>query len=195
MFNGRKNDITQKISKYFWTIPILTIVVYSATVLFQLGYNSYFNIPSMAIDSSIAYNIIFSFYLLKLILSLTLSVWWFWLLMGIIVVAVFFIFNAKHWLKIIPIIAIIVFLCFCPKIGDYLAKHLNYFYVVSDNCLAIDPDKYVILNFYDDKAVFISIEENAGEAGTKRMTGRFTIKNVPEIGCDIEFKKVGFIRK
>jgi hypothetical protein len=188
-------NITHKISKYFWTIPVLTIVVYSATVLFQFGYNSYFNVPSTVIDSSLAFNVIFSFYFLKLVGLLAFKLWWLWIIAAIIAYAVFAVFNLSSWLKIIPIVGIIVFLCFCPSIGDYLAKHTEYFYIVSDNCETIDPTKYVILNFYDDKAVLLSIEDNTEKVGAKKLTGSFLIKNVSDLGCDIKLKKIGVIER
>lgn len=173
----------------------MTVFLISATILFQFGFNSYFNVPLSVIDSSIAYKVIFAFYLFKLSALLALKIWWVLGLAVIFIYIVFAILNFEHWLRIVPIILVIVFLFFCPQMGEYLAKHSEYFYVVNDDCRAVDKDKYVILNFYDDKAILISVGEDAEKVGSKKMAGGFLIKNVSEMGCDIELKKVGIIAK
>ena len=57
--------IKKKISLEIW-LPVLTIFVYSASVLTQYGYISYFGLPSYLIEASVKSNIIYSFTILRI---------------------------------------------------------------------------------------------------------------------------------
>jgi hypothetical protein len=75
----------------FWSLPVLTIYFYTATVLTQLGFVSYFGVPSNFVEASIKQNILYFFNLFQLTFVIVgLMKWWMFIAVALAVIVILF---------------------------------------------------------------------------------------------------------
>lgn len=182
--------------KLLWSIPGLAVFFYSATVLTQYGYNSYFGIPQQLIRASIADNIIYFFQLFKLATGIVgWMSWWMWIIAALLILIITLFWYLSNFPEII-LTTITIILWSLSLLGFYnfgslLAKSTTEFYVPSSNCSLIEQGfKYIVPVIYEDSAVFISIDSN-----TKKIKDGFLVKKLTELNCGLEQKYIGKIVK
>lgn len=177
------------------SIPIISLYVIGATILFQYGYNSYFNIPYEYIGASTINYTLFSYSIFNLALAVVKAIaWWEWLLIivGFLVAAFFYVFS-RFWRIVISLAfgALLVWLLVsCVQFGEFIARHQTNFLVLSASCPPVGESKsYVIPMISNNQAILVPIDEN------RKMQGSFLVKDVSQLGCNIEHKEVGAVTK
>jgi len=185
--------VSNKISK-LWSIPLITVYLYTATVLSQYGYNSYFNLPANFVEASIQKNITHFFDLLGFAQSVAGSMrWWAWIVAIVTTVVIVLAYFSSYTYKVLVQIAATIFLLFVLS-GTYgygwrTAMETTQFFVPSSNCQSIGPDeKYVVPSFFEGKAIFVPYDKD-----THKMYGNFIVKDVAELGCALEKSDAGEI--
>jgi hypothetical protein len=174
---------------YLTLIPVYATI---ASVLTQLGFSSYFNIPSNFVENSVPQNIIYFFQLGLAVLAATKL--WMWLVLGIIVVILFFLswldYGYKKVILAIIWISLAIALINFQNFGIFLAKNQNTFYVLSSDCSSVvEKNKtYVMLGSYQDKAIIVPIIKN-----TKKMDGTFSFMDISTSPCKISQENIGKI--
>ncbi len=172
------------------------VYFYAITILTQYGYNSYFNIPTNFIESSIRDNIIFSFSLSQIIIAvadnLSILVW-----ISLIISSLFLwfiiIFDIFHKNIItLGIIAIMITSCFgFYNLGNFMATTNTEFNVLSQECsLSKENITYIIPTFYQTTAVITPIYTDSN-----KLTGDFLTKNTSDLNCEIQKKYIGKVLK
>lgn len=177
-----------------WSLPVISVYLYGITILTQYGFNSYFNIPSSFIESSIKENIIYFFQLFQLASSVAgLMKWWMWAVVILAILLITFFYNFSGYRKFIAFCATLLLgylLYGSYNFGILLAKNVSTFYVPAQNCTFLDKNtSYIIPNFYQGKAILVSIDSN------KKLTGNVLVKDLSEPGCGTELKYIGLISK
>lgn len=176
--------------------PYLTLIpVYAtiASVLTQLGFSSYFNIPSNFVENSVPQNIIY-FFQLGLAVFATIKLWM-WIILGLIIVFLFFLswLNYKYKTAILIIIWILLGIALInfQNFGIFLAKNQTVFYVLSSDCSSIEKSKtYIMLGSYQDKAIIVPVDKN-----TNKMDGTFSFMDISASPCKISQENIGKIIK
>ncbi len=170
-----------------WTVLITTVCVYSAAILAQYNYVSYFNIPSSFIEFSIRENVIYFlqlFYFAYAFISLAEM----WLLFFLVIVFILSFYMLRKKTFLILIIFLLLFVSF--EFGGLVAEKSPFHYVLSSGCLINNKNEiYIIPAFYDGKMILVPVDEN------NKMKKSFLIKDIAESGCLIERKDVGKILK
>ena len=177
-----------------WSIPVISVYLYGITILTQYGYNSYFNIPSSLVESSITQNFVYFFQLFELGSAVAgVMKWWFWVVFAVgILTILFFYFSHRWWQKIITfgfVIVLIYFLHGSYGFGQLLAKSTEDFYIPSQPCDGLKEGRYVILNFYQGQAILVPVDAE------NKMTGDYLVKNLAELNCTMKMDHVGKITK
>lgn len=178
-----------------WSIPVISVYLYGITILTQYGFNSYFNIPSSFIESSIKENIVYFFQLFRLAsVVVGFMKWWMWAVVILAVLVIIFLFYShSFWKKTISFCGILLLsylLYGSYNFGILLAKNTIAFYVPSQNCASLEKDtQYIIPNFYQGKAILVPVNND------KKMTGSVLVKDLSESGCATEIKYIGLISK
>jgi hypothetical protein len=181
-----------KFFEFFFTIPALTIFIYSFTVLVQVGENSYFNIPGSFVDTSVGSIVIYGDFLIKSIATIAFAGW---LVAGMIIallITSFFLFGPRGWYKAIAVSLMVVFLYLAPKLGTLIAENETRFYVPGDDCQNMPKGTSIAVDFYNEKIVFLSIDQGTSSATT---TNEFFVKDVTSLNCKMKWKRTGKIEK
>ena len=183
--------------KKLWSLPAVTICLYTVTILTQYGYNSYFNIPSNFIESSIKWNIIYFFQLFQFGTEIAgLMGFWMWIVLVLLsLLFVFLFFLNKIWRVVLVILTtILLFYIIGPgsyKFGFLLAKSTSTYYVPVNQCFTQgNNNAFIIPSFYESKAILIPIDLE-----TKKMSGGFIVREIQELQCPIDLKEIGLIKK
>jgi hypothetical protein len=187
-----KDEENNRLFELFFSIPVLTIFIYSFTVLVQVGENSYFNIPSSFVDTSVASVVVYGDFLIRSILAVTHGGWIVWTMVFILVVISILLFGLRSWYKAIAFAMMITFLYFSPKIGSLIAETENHFYVPGNDCQNIPQGTNIAVDFYNDKVVFISIDQGTSSA---KISNEFFVRDVSSLNCKMKWKRTGKIEK
>ena len=178
-----------------WSIPAITVYLYTVTTLTQFGYNSYFNIPPNFIEFSIKWNIIYFFQLFQLASSVIgLMGWWLWIVTLAAFLGIISLFFFHKILRIVLISFSLMFLLFVIgpgsyKFGNLIAKSSSAFFIPGDQCLPINGyNSLIIPTFYETKAILIPID-----LSTRKIQGGFIVKETSELHCQIDYKEIGMI--
>jgi hypothetical protein len=183
-----------KVSK-FWSIPVLTAYVYTAAVLAQYGYLSYFEIPSTYVESSIQGNILYFFSLFQAAIgAIALMKWWWALLAGLILIIIFDLYNSnRFWRKVLRISFIIIFfssIWLSYKLGHKSAELNTTFLVLENNCTTLDAKyTYIIPTTYRDKMIIMPIDSE------NKIFDSFMVKDGSDLDCFITKKEIGQVYK
>lgn len=178
-----------------WSIPVISAYLYGVTILTQYGYNSYFSIPSNLIEASITQNFVYFFQLFQVASAIAGAMkWWMWLVIILgALVTLFFYGSHFIWRKVISVIGLglICFMLYGSyNFGLLLARSTSEFYVPVVDCPSLDQGtRYIIPNFYQDKAILVSIDEN------NILAGDILVKNLSELGCSTIKQSVGLVKK
>jgi hypothetical protein len=178
-----------------WIFPITSAYLYTATVVTQCGYNSYFNIPQSFIEASIKENIIYFFQLFRAMQGVAgLMRWWMWIILATVTIQIVFVYfdnyisqKIIHWFAYI---IMVVILLWSYNFGIMVAANTSTFYVPSSGCISSEDVSYIIPTFYQDKAVLVRYD-----ADTMKMNGGFLVKNTSKINCEIVAREIGRISK
>lgn len=175
---------------YLTLIPVYATI---ASVLTQLGFSSYFNIPNNFIENSVPQNIIY-FFQLGLIVFATVKLWM-WFILGIIVVVLLFLswsdYRYKTGISVIIWILLGIALINFQNFGIFLAKNQTTFYVLSSDCSFVEENKtYIMLGSYQDKAIIVPIDKN-----TNKMDGTFSLIDISTPPCKMSQENIGKIIK
>ena len=176
------------------SIPVISIYLYAVTILTQYGYNSYFNIPANFIEASLKENIIYFFGIFQLASAIVgLMRWWMWVVVILAALIILFLFSLHSaWRSFFSFCGVLLlgyFLYGSYNFGTLLAKSTSEFYVLSSNCNSLEKDLYVIPNFYQGKAILVTIDS------AKKMTGDVLVKDLSELGCSTKKQYVGQLKK
>jgi len=183
----------QKLNGFLWSIPAIAVYFYSATVLTEYGYLSHFNIPASFISPSLSDNIVYFFQLFNVFkYEIGLMSWWVWFVIGLIILFVVALwFSHSFWRVIIGIGGTLVFLLVLSgffSFGNKLAANNISYLVPSSECAPIGQySRYVIVDFYNDEAVVVPIDQN------NKMLGGFLLKKADSFSCRLETKEIGKI--
>jgi len=179
----------------FWSIPVISAYLYGVTILTQYGYNSYFNIPSNLIESSVTQNFVYFFQLFQLGTAIAGAMkWWMWVVLILGALTVLFFYGSHFiWRKIISVIGLGL-ICFVLygsyNFGSLLARSTSDFYVPMSDCASLDQNtRYIIPIFYQGKAILVPIDAD------RKMIGGILVKDLAELGCTTERKYVGMVTK
>jgi hypothetical protein len=182
--------------KKFWSIPIVLAFLYGITILTQYGYDSFFSLPASFVGASIASNTLFAYSAVEAFLQiLTALHWWWWpiIIVTITVTGVLsYLFlesgSSAFW-GIISVTALL-FLYFAPTLGNIIAKEKIDFLVTAPGC-SIGPDQaYLVPDIYDGKAIIVSFDPK-----TKKLDSEFSLKDLSQFPCKLEYENIGPIRK
>jgi hypothetical protein len=170
------------------------LYVYTATILTQYGFISYFGIPSNFIEPSIRDNIIFFFTLIKGMVDVFIATPFLYgtILLLIVVFVVFTILNKIP--KILVLIAtgflLIISIFAFYNLGGLLAQTAETFPVLS-NCLpGKDNVTYIVPAFFQTTAIIIPVTTD-----THKIIGSFFLKEAPGSDCEIQNKMIGKVLK
>ena len=183
----------KKLSNLLWSIPALAVYFYTATVLTEYGYASYFKIPANFISASLSDNIIYFFQLFTAgKYGIGLIRWYTWLILGLIIVFIAFLYYSHHlWKKFFTLAGVIIFFLLLGgffHFGEKLAANNAEFWVPASDCPPIGSDaRYIIPSLNENVAVFVPIDQN------NKMTGGFLVKNIADLPCKLEYKNIGKI--
>jgi len=175
---------------YLTLIPVYVTI---ASVLTQLGFSSYFNIPSNFVENSVPQNIIYFFQLgFAVFAAIKL---WMWIVLGLIIVFLFFLswldYRYKTAILVLTWILLGITLINFQNFGILLAKNQTTFYVLSSDCSSIEKNKtHIMLGSYQDKAVIIPIDKN-----TNKMDGAFSVMDISTPPCKMSLENIGKIIK
>jgi hypothetical protein len=178
-----------------WSIPAIALYFYVATILMEHGFVSYFNIPSSFISASLSDNIIYFFQLLT---ASKYAAGQIGLLMWIVVIAtilvVLYLYHSHHfWRTILGYTGTVLFflalLWGSYGLGGFIALNSTAFWTPSINCNFLNGDRYIIPAVFDTQSVLVLID------GENKITGEFLVKNLSDLGCAIEYKNIGKIKK
>src|SRR3989344_3587248 len=83
-----------------WSLPVISVYLYAATILTQYGFNSYFNIPSSFIEASIKENIVYFFQLFQVASAVAgVMRWWMWAIVIIAALIITFFYNFHSFFR------------------------------------------------------------------------------------------------
>lgn len=179
----------------FWSLPVITAYLYGITILTQYGYNSYFNIPTSFIESSITSNFVYFFQLFQLATAIGGVIqWWMWaiVIIGLLTILFFYFYHfvGKYVIISVGFVVLLIFLYQSYDFGMLLAKSNSEFYVPTGNCSSLDTNiRYVIPHTYGGDIILVPIDES------NKMIGGILVKDFSELGCVIEKKNIGLITR
>jgi hypothetical protein len=177
-----------------WSLPVISVYLYAATILTQYGFNSYFNIPPNFMEASIKENIVYFFQLFQLASAVAgLMKLWMWAVVILAVLIITFFYSFSGYKKFIALCGTLLLgylLYGSYNFGMLLAKNTAEFYVPVQNCASLEKDvTYIIPNFYQGKAILVPIDN------ARKMNGSILIKDLSELGCATERKYVGVVTR
>lgn len=179
----------------FWSIPVVAVYFYTATVLTSYGFLSYFNVPPVFIQASLSSNIVFSYQYITAFLTLLAGLHWYAFLglgifIFIVAVSYFFLFQySRRWKKILIAILTILWLLYLGtfyQLGKVIAANQTSF-IVPVNCSVGQDYAYIIPVIDGNTTVLVPIDQS------NKMTGGFLIKNTADLSCTFEWKPIGKI--
>ena len=180
--------------KKLWSIPIITVYLYAVTILTQWGYYSFFSIPSDFVEASIKDNIVYFFTLFKVAEEVAgVLKWYVWamLIFTILIVGFVYTFNYtyKRLITALGTLILIFFLINSYNFGNALAKNSILFLVPDVGCSGISNGPYIIPGISNNQVILVPIDKN------NKMLGGFIVKNIPDLGCKLEYKSIGLIKQ
>jgi hypothetical protein len=183
----------KKTENLLWSIPAIALYFYTATVLMQYGYASYFNIPSNFISASLSDNIIYFFQLYAAAqYEVGFIRWWVWIVLGLIAIFIALLyFSNALWRKIISFAGTVIF--FFMLLGFYsFGKSIGSldttFWMPSTSCPPIGSDaRYIIPLSLGTDGVFVPIDQQ------NKMTGGFLVENLATLNCKLVQQPIGKI--
>jgi hypothetical protein len=179
--------------KLLWSIPAIALYFYTATILTEYGFISYFNIPSNFISASLSNNIIFFYQFFIASADLAgATKWYVWLIVFVVSAVIMAIcYFSKLWKGIFTTVAtigVILYLGSFYTLGKVIAINTTSFIVPSASCPPIGQDSsYIVPVIGNSEAVLVPINSS------NTMTGGFLIKNLSDLNCKLEIKNIGKI--
>jgi hypothetical protein len=183
----------KKLSNLLWSIPALAVYFYTATVLTEYGYASYFKIPTNFISTSLSDNIIYFFQLFTAVkYQIGFIKWWAWLILVFVILFIAFLYYSHYlWKKTLTLTGVVIFFLLLGgffHFGGKLAANNAEFWIPASDCPPIGSDsRYIIPGFNESVAVFVPIDQN------NKIIGGFLVKNLTELPCKLEYKNIGRI--
>ena len=180
--------------RLLWSIPAIAIYFYTATVLTEYGFASYFGVSSNFIEASLKDNIIYFYQLFILTEGVAGMVkWWAWAIIGvaalIIVASCYLSSFARGWFTFCGTALLFFCLMGFYTFGHFLAANTDIFLVPLTNCPSASQDTIYIIPVIDNgQAVLVPINQN------NNMIGGFLVKNLTDLSCGIEYKNIGLIK-
>jgi hypothetical protein len=180
--------------KKLLSIPIIGLYLYGITTLTQYGYNSYFNIPSSFVETSLRANIIYFFQLFQAAEFIAgLFRWWMWaivILILLIFALLWFLDNIFSKITIfVTTLILLYFLANSFNFGRALAANSQTFLGFGTDCPTLAPNTiFIIPVIYDNQGVVVSINKD-----TKKMIGGFQVKELSGLSCELENISTGKI--
>jgi len=174
----------------------LGLYAYTATILVQYGFNSYFGLPSNLIEPSIRDNIILFFSLLKgfigMLAALPILGWLTLLSPLFILIALMFFFHIHDFVVKIAIALILVYSLFVfYNLGESLAKTTKEFNVISGECITQKENiVYIVPAFYQTSALVVPVKSDS-----RIIAGSFFIKEPLGVECEVKKETIGQIYK
>ncbi len=183
-------DYYSGMKKLLWSIPAIAVYFYTATVLTNYGFISYFNIPSSFIDASLRDNIVFFYQLVTVYGSILSEMRWYvgaalGLAAGFIMLLCWYGNVWKGIFTTIGTVLLLLYLTTFFKLGGIIAAAQTSFLVPSSDCSV--GSSYIIPVINGNQAVLVPIDQN------HKMTGGFLVKNTADLSCIIEQKDIGKI--
>ncbi len=187
MKSGRTKNI-------LWSLPLITVYLYVATVLTTMGYFEYYGVPSYFVGASIEANITYFFSLFNITIALISAVGW-WVCAGLIVgafVALYFIPRKLHgWIYAVGVGLFLWMLLHSNVFGGWIAKYNSAFLVPSANCSAFATSTlYLGIGTSEGKEIFIPVDLT-----THKQLGGFMLKDLSETPCVFEDRSLWEIKK
>ena len=174
--------------KFVWSIPGLSIYVYTITILTQVGYYSYFNLPVSFVDASIKENIVFLYTLASafILIAKFIGYWWF----AIVPIMILIVALYEKGIVLVATILLLTSVFWFYGFGTKIAQNNTYFYTIDKSCItSTSTDKYIIPLMKDNIFVVVPINKD------NKMTGEFFVKDTSNLFCNIEYKNIGNIVK
>lgn len=182
--------------KKLWSIPLITVYLYIATVLTTVGYFDYFGVPSYFVEASIQSNVIYFFSLLNLTSAIFSAMRW-WTLLIVIVVAIFiFLFyHSARWRRWLVTAVGTLILCWALfhsfSFGKTLARYNTTYLVPATGCASFGTStQYIGMGAFEGKEIFIPVDP-----ATRKLQGGFMLKDLSEASCVFEHRNFGQILK
>lgn len=172
------------------------VYFYAVPILFQYGYNSYFDIPINFIEPSIRDNVIFFFDLSRVVgmVADNLS-FWIWVVFVILTLIIWFLL-AFQIIRGVLLVTILFALTGASLFGFYnfgskIASVTTEFRVLPEGCLTFQENTtYIIPAFYGTTALIVPIHTD-----TNKLTGSFIPRESSTLECDLQKKIIGPIVK
>ena len=169
---------------------------YAAPILFQYGYNSYFDIPLNFIEASIRDNVIFFFDISRIIgMVADQLTFWIWFVLIILTLIVWFLlaFRVIHGTLLLIILLTLTgaTLYGFYNFGEKIASVTTEFRVLPEGCVAGEENiTYIIPSFYGTTALIVPIYTDS-----YKLTGSFMARESSTLNCDIQKKTIGPVLK
>lgn len=182
------------LSNNVWGVSLAAVYIYVATVAINLGYITYFNVPTDFIEVSLRQNILFA-------LSAWQLVWLFLLSLGNLLLLALpllclLIFITFRYRKLISFdafcaVALLLILIGLHWFGQALAAGKSAHYTLAENCSMDSEDTgYVIVTFYEKSAVLVPYEKN-----NNLLRGGFRVVSLEQENCTIDYKNIGSLER
>lgn len=172
------------------------VYFYAAPILFQYGYNSYFEIPINFIEPSIRDNIIFFFDLSRIATMVADNLsFWIWVALVIVTLVVWFLL-AFQIVRGVLLVMILFGLTGASLFGFYnfgskIASATTEFRVLPEGCIASGENiTHIIPSFYGTTALIVPIYTDS-----YKLTGSFMARESSSLDCDIQKMTIGPVLK
>lgn len=181
----------KKKENLLWSIPAIALYFYTATVLTEYGYASYFNIPSNYISASLSDNIIYFYQLLMAgQYAIGLVKWWLWIVLALIAIFIALLyFSNDFWRNYITLVGTVIFfliLIWFYNLGKGLGGVNATFWMPSASCPPIGTDsRYIVPISLGSDGIFIPIN------ASNTMTGGFLVKDLTTLNCKLVQQTIG----
>lgn len=151
-----------------WLIPLITLWLYTITILFQYSYNNFFDIPRTFIQSSLVANVTFFWNIFVAIpLSAKLYPCGFVIFVCVVVLLCFtYLWLRKKWKWVTPlaiIILVVSVLGYSCILGTESAKNTGTYYSFNKDCPETFFKKdthYIIPITYEGLAILVALDKN-----------------------------------
>lgn len=182
--------------KMLWSLPLVTVYLYVATVLTTVGYFDYYGLPSYLVEASIQANITYFFTLFNLATAVFGSMrWWTLIIILVLGVLIFLFYHSARWSRWLVTLAVALVLGWAlyhsSDFGELLARHNTVYLVPSADCSAFGTSTQSVgIGIYQGKEVFVT-----ADLVTHKQLGGFTLKDLSETSCVFERKNLWQIEK
>lgn len=182
--------------KKLWSIPLITVYLYIATVLTTAGYFGYFGVPSYLVEASIQANITYFFSLFSLAIAIfDLMRWWMLLIVIILAGLIYYFYHSARWRRRLVTIAVVVVLGWTlyhsSDFGEMLAKNNTIYLVPAVGCTSFGTStQYIGIGAYEGREIFVSADPI-----THKQLGGFFLRDLSDTSCAFENKNLWQIGK